>query len=146
MNLDNKVKPEGVCKHERIVSLDMLPPILTCLDCGKNLSKPEGVGEWLDNDMFLKQWTAEKGANQELIDYVKYLLLQEKAKWKGEIVKNIKDKMCLLGNTNDYTKARDAISHLMYKDNPPHDNDSVLISVRAKIDGFAEVLTLIDKL
>ena len=30
----------------------------------------------IDNDIFIKQWSAVKGANQELINYIKYLISQ----------------------------------------------------------------------
>ena len=38
---------------------------------------PDQQPKWvedLQNDLFLKQWSAKKGANQELIDHIKYLI------------------------------------------------------------------------
>jgi len=51
--------------------------------CPQNKVKPEGVGEW-DKLMEDFVFVESRGVRKFVVDKVISLLLQEKAKWKGE--------------------------------------------------------------
>ena len=114
---------EPICMHNKSWN--------TCEECRPNLNQnkvnPEGVGD--SNTLLrIKSWSPE--TYQEVVN----LLLQEKAKWKGELKKEIEKRMCLLSQVDIAERATKSIKYT---------RDEFAIG---KVYGFDEVCILIDNL
>ena len=98
-----------------------------------DLVKPEGVGEW-DKLMEDFVFVESRGVRKFVVDKVISLLLQEKAKWKGEVKEKLERRIKDIGNSETINGAISALKG---------GREGIAYGM---VCGLDEVITLIDKL